>query len=110
MRGWSRPLSEETTVWRWYSTLIVGNTLDFLFTYEAVTRGFDEWNPVLRPILLTPWPVVYKVLLFCLLGYSLWRVTRREPGAGRTLRWLRGAAIIYLAVVAVHALGLTLGS
>jgi hypothetical protein len=110
MRGWSRPLSTDTTMWRWYSALMLSNTLDLLFTYTAVERGYEEWNPALRPLLLTPWPVVCKVVLFCLLGVTLWRLSQSDPGPRRLLTVLRGATLIYFVVLTVHALGLTLGS
>jgi hypothetical protein len=97
-------------MWRWYSALALGNALDLLFTYTAIERGYDEWNPAVRPLLLTPWPAAYKVVLFGLLAYGLWRITQEDPGARRLLRLLRGATFVYLAVITFHALGLKFGS
>jgi hypothetical protein len=110
MRGWSRPLSTDPGTWRWYSALMLSNTLDLLFTYTAVERGYEEGNPVLRPLLLTPWPIAGKIVLFGLLGLTLWRLTQSAPGPRRLLAVLRAATLVYVVVLAIHALGLTLGS
>ena len=58
-------------MWRWFSALLLANASDLLFTYTAVERGIQEWNPVLRPVVLTPWPAVTKLVVLCLLGYGL---------------------------------------
>jgi hypothetical protein len=109
MRAWVRPLTAETTMWRWYAALVLGNTLDLLFTYTAIERGYTEWNPFVRPLLLTPWAAASKVVLFGVLAYGLWRITQDDPGARRLLRMLRGATLVYLVVVTFHALGLKFG-
>jgi hypothetical protein len=49
------------------------------------------------------------VVLFGVLAYGLWRITRDDPGARRLLRMLRGATLVYLVVVTFHALGLKFG-
>jgi hypothetical protein len=93
-------------MWRWYSALLLANASDLLFTYTAVERGFQEWNPVLRPMLLTPWPAVTKLAVMCLLGYGLWNMVRQAHATGRALALLRGATLIYLLVVAFHIVAL----
>jgi hypothetical protein len=93
-------------MWRWYSALLLANASDLLFTYTAVERGFQEWNPVLRPMLLTPWPAVTKFAVMCLLGYGLWNMVRQSHTTGRALTLLRGATLVYLLVVALHILAL----
>lgn len=96
------------TTWRWYWVLLLTNALDLLFTYTAVERGFDEWNPILRPVLLTMWPVALKVSAFMVLGYGIWLLTQR-PGASRRIAVLvRSTAMMYLAVIAIHIVGLFL--
>ncbi|MGH2395665.1 MAG: DUF5658 family protein [bacterium] len=96
------------TTWRWYWVLLLTNALDLLFTYTAVERGIEEWNPLLRPVLLTIWPVALKLAAFAVLGYGLWLLAQR-PGTARRIGLLvQGTAMMYLLVIAVHLIGLLL--
>ncbi len=97
-------------LWRWYAVLLLANALDLLFTYVAVERGIEELNPVLRPLLLTPWPTVGKTVAFCLLAVSLWMIVKREGNRLPVLSMLRGAAVAYLVVIVFHLLGLLANS
>lgn len=92
--------------WRWYAALLLANALDLLFTYVAVERGFEELNPLLRPILLTPWPAGVKMAVLVVLACGLWQVVRHARHPGRTLSLLQGATAVYLIVVAIHVVGL----
>jgi hypothetical protein len=94
--------------WRWYAALLLANALDLLFTYIAAERGIDELNPVMRPLLLTPWPAVVKLAAFSLLGFGLWQVVRNGRRPELILVLLQGVTILYLLVIGVHLLGLTL--
>jgi hypothetical protein len=93
-------------MWRWYSALLLSNALDLLFTYTAVERGFQEMNPLLQPVLLTPWPVLVKLAVFGLLGSGLWAMVRRSRTTGPVVSMLRAATVIYLIVVAAHIIWL----
>jgi hypothetical protein len=99
-------LKAGSAMWRWYSALFLANASDLLFTYTAVERGFQEWNPVLRPVLLTPWPAVTKLAVLCVLGYGLWSMVRQSHATGRALALLRGATLVYLLVIVFHVLAL----
>lgn len=92
--------------WRWYAALLLANALDLLFTYAAVERGVAEWNPIVRPFLLTPWPPLVKLAAFAFLGYGLWQVVRRGRRPGTVLLLLQGATLIYLGVIGLHLAGL----
>ena len=92
--------------WRWYAALLIANTFDLLFTYTAVERGIEEWNPLIRPVLLTPWPIFVKLVAFGLLAYGLWQTLRRVQRPGRILPLLQSATVIYLLVIAIHIVGL----
>ena len=93
-------------MWRWFSALILANASDLLFTYTAVERGIQEWNPVLRPVVLTPWPAVTKLVVLCLLGYGLWNMVQQSHTIGRAFAFLRGVTLVYLRVIAFHVLAL----
>ncbi|MGH2395912.1 MAG: DUF5658 family protein [bacterium] len=99
-------LSRKT--WRWYWVLLLANALDLLFTYTALERGFEEWNPLLRPILLTIWPATLKLAAFAILAYGLWQLTRRPGAARRMAVLMQSTAMVYLAVIAIHLVGLFL--
>ena len=61
---------------------------------------------MLRPLLLTPWPTIVKAVVLILLAVSLWSIARREGSRLPVLSMLRGAAFVYVALVAFHLLGL----
>lgn len=92
--------------WRWYAALLLANALDLLFTYAAVERGIGEWNPVMRPFVLTPWPPIVKLAAFALLGYGLWQVVRYGRRPGTILVLLQSATVVYLVVIGLHLAGL----
>lgn len=95
-----------TVLWRWYAALLLANALDLFFTSIAVERGFQELNPLVRPLLLTPWVSVAKAAAFAALGYVLWQMIQRVRYWGRILSLMRGATAVYLAVLAIHVVGL----
>lgn len=99
-------LSRKT--WRWYWVLLLANAGDLLFTYTAVERGIEEWNPILRPVLLTIWPVALKLGAFAVLGYGIWLLTQRPGAARRVAPLVQSTAVMYLAVIAIHLVGLFL--
>lgn len=92
--------------WRWYSALLITNTLDLLFTYTAIERGIQEWNPLLRPVILTPWPPVMKLLTFGLLAHGLRLAVQRVQRTRPVLSLLQSATVVYLLIVVVHVVGL----
>jgi hypothetical protein len=94
------------TYWRWYAALLIANTLDLLLTYTALERGIPEWNPLLRPLILTPWPPVMKLLTFGLLAHALWLAVQRVQRTRPVLSLLQSATVVYLLVVVVHVVGL----
>lgn len=94
--------------WRWYAALLLANAMDLLFTYAAVERGITEWNPVLRPFVLTPWPPVVKLAAFAMLGYGLWQTVRQGRRPGTILLLLQAATLVYLVVIGLHVAGLAL--
>lgn len=101
-------LERGRTIWRWYSALLIANTLDLLFTYTAVERGFQEWNPVLRPMLLTPWPAALKLTVLGLLGCALWQTVRRtQSSRSVSSLLLQSVTVVYLIVIAFHIVGLS---
>jgi hypothetical protein len=104
------PWHRRPNVWRWYAALTLGNALDLLLTYAALERGFHEWNPLLRPVILTPWPVVAKAGLLVLLAVCLWQVLRVVPGRATPLTALQAATLVYAGTVAYHVVGLILGA
>lgn len=104
----SPTLRLKETIWRWYCVLLIANALDLLFTYVAMGRGIPELNPLLQPIVLTPWPPVLKLATFCFLAYGLWQIVRRPGSARRILALLQSTAVIYLIVIAIHLVGLRL--
>lgn len=93
-------------LWRWYAVLLLANALDLLFTYTAVERGIDELNPLLRPLLLTPWPTILKAVVLVLLAIGLWALARRDGSRLPVLLILRGAAFVYVVLIAFHVVGL----
>jgi len=93
-------------LWRWYAVLLLANALDLLFTYVAAERGVEELNPMLRPLLLTPWPTIVKAVVLILLAVSLYALARRDGSRLPVLSILRGAAFVYVALIAFHLLGL----
>jgi hypothetical protein len=93
-------------LWRWYAVLLLANALDLLFTYVAAERGIEELNPMLRPLLLTPWPTIVKSVVLVLLAVSLCVIARRDRSRLPVLSILRGAAFVYVMLVAFHVLGL----
>jgi hypothetical protein len=92
-------------LWRWYAVLLLANAADLLFTYAAAERGVEELNPMLRPLLLTPWPTVLKTTVLVLLAVALVMIARRDRSRLPVLPILRGAAFVYVALVAFHVLG-----
>jgi hypothetical protein len=96
------------TTWRWYWVLLLTNAMDLLFTYTAVERGIEEWNPLLRPFVLTAWPVALKCTAFLILGYGLWQLMQRPRSARRISVMIQSTAMMYLAVIAIHLVGLFL--
>jgi hypothetical protein len=86
--------------------LLLANALDLLFTYVAAERGIEELNPMLRPLLLTPWPTIVKSVVLALLAVSLCVIARRDRSRLPVLSILRGAAFVYVALVAFHVVGL----
>jgi hypothetical protein len=86
--------------------LLLAKALDLLFTYVAAERGIEELNPVLRPLLLTPWPTIVKSVVLVLLAVSLCVIARRDRSRLPVLSILRGAAFVYVALVAFHVVGL----
>ncbi|MGH2453651.1 MAG: DUF5658 family protein [bacterium] len=102
------PRSSLHHMWRWYWALWIANALDLLFTYVAADRGIGELNRILAPILLTPWPLVLKVLFLALLGSGLTLVIPAGPRPARMLRLVRVTAVVYLGLVGFHLLGLAL--
>ncbi len=94
--------------WRWYWVLLLANALDLLFTYTAVERGIEEWNPLLRPFLLTPWPALLKFAAFGILAYGLWQLAWRPRSARRIGALVQSTAMMYLAVIVIHLVGLFL--
>jgi len=107
-RAMSPTLRLSRTTWRWYWVLLLTNAMDLLFTYTAVERGFEEWNPLLRPFLLTAWPVALKGTAFLVLGYGLWQLMQRPRSARRISVMIQSTAMMYLAVIAIHLVGLFL--
>jgi hypothetical protein len=93
-------------LWRWYAVLLLANALDLLFTYTAAERGIDELNPLLRPLLLTPWPTIIKAGVLLLLAVGLWTGTRRAGARPPVLSILRGAAFVYVVLIVFHLVGL----
>jgi hypothetical protein len=96
--------------WRWYAALLLANAVDLLFTYAAVERGIAEWNPILRPFVLTPWPPLVKLAAFALLGYGLWQVVRHGRRPGTILVLLQSATLVYLVVIGLHLAGFVLSA
>ncbi len=96
--------------WRWYWVLLLANALDLLFTYTAVERGIEEWNPLLRPVLLTLWPPALKLAAFVVLAYGVWHLTHRPGAMRRVAVLMQSTAVMYLAVIALHLIGLYLVS
>lgn len=94
--------------WRWYWVLLLANALDLLLTYTAVERGIEEWNPLLRPVLFTMWPATLKLAAFTVLAYGIWCLTQRPNGARRIIVLIQSTAMMYLAVIALHLVGLYL--
>lgn len=94
--------------WRWYWVLLLANALDLLLTYTAAERGIEEWNPLLRPVLLTMWPPAVKFAAFAILAYGLWTLMQRPGGVRRISVLVRSTALMYLAVIAIHLIGLFL--
>ncbi len=95
-------------IWRAYWALAVLNAVDLLFTYTAVERGVDEANVLLRPILLTPWPLAIKATALALLALALVQAGRSAPRLPQILQMLRLAVGVYLLVAFFHVLGLGL--
>lgn len=102
----ARDLSRE--LWRSYVLLFIANELDLVYTYFGLSRGaFLEGNPWLRPLLLTWWPIVVK--LIALGGLALGILVILEAGLPRqlrVLRVLRMATAIYTAVLVLHLVNL----
>jgi hypothetical protein len=97
-----------TQIWRSYWALVVLNAVDLLFTYTAVERGVDEANVLLRPVLLTPWPLTIKMAALVLLALALAQAAQSTSRIPRVLRMLRLAVGVYLVVTFFHVLGLAL--
>ena len=95
-----------TILWRWYAVLLLANALDVLFTYTAAERGFQELNPILKPILLTPWPVMWKLGALTLLAYGLWQLAESRQRSLPVLGLLQSATTIYLVVIVLHVFAL----
>lgn len=93
-------------IWRSYWVLAVLNAVDLLFTYTAVERGVDEANVLLRPILLTPWPLAIKTAALVLLALALAQAGRSASRVPRIVHMLRLAVGVYLTVTVFHVLGL----
>ena len=104
----SSSLKLTRTFWRWYAALLLANALDLLFTYTAAERGIGEWNPIIRPFLLTPYPAVVKLVALCLLGFGLWQIVRQPRRLKPILALLQGATLMYLLVIGLHVVGLLL--
>ncbi len=102
----SPTLKISRTFWRWYSALLLANALDLLFTYTAIERGFHEWNPLLQPMLLTPWLIVVKLAVFAPLAWGLWHTVRRDRAIRPVLSLLQSVTMVYLFVIALHVVGL----
>jgi hypothetical protein len=80
--------------------LLALNILDLLLTNLSITRfGGTEVNPLMMPIVGTPWAVLAKVGIPILVMALALRV--RSP---RTIRFLRFAVAVYV-LVAVLTLG-----
>ncbi|MDQ7848887.1 MAG: DUF5658 family protein [Armatimonadota bacterium] len=97
------PLSQ---IWRSYWVLAVLNAVDLLLTYTAVEGGVDEANVLLRPIVLTPWPLAIKTAALVLLALALAQAGRSAPRLAHILQMLRLAVGVYLVVTFFHVLGL----
>ena len=96
----------EERVWRWYAALLIVNAVDLLLTYVALEQGFQEWSPLLKSVILTPWPVVAKAAMLALLAWCLWQIARLVPARRRILPALQSATMVYVGVVAYHLVGL----
>lgn len=98
----ARRLSRE--LWRWYILLLIANELDLVYTYFGLSRGvFLEWNPWLRPHLLTWWPIGVKVACLAALAVGIIAVLRAGlAGQQRVLRALRTATGVYAGVLVLH--------
>lgn len=102
----ARHLTRE--LWRWYILLFIANELDLVYTYFGLSQGaFFEWNPWLRPLLLTWWPIIVKAV--SLGGLAIAVVAVLQAGLirqARVLRALRAVTVVYVAVLVLHLMNL----
>lgn len=86
--------------------LAVFNVMDYLFTRWCLNRGFVEANPLMVPIVDTPWFFVIKVVLVPLALYAIWCVRgeiRQVAGAFINLALcVYSALMLYFIIIGVH--------
>lgn len=95
-------------LWRSYIVLLIANELDLAYTYFGLSRGgFLEWNPWLRPHLLTWWPIGVKVGCLAALGVGIFVILSAGlPRQQRVLRAMRVATAVYAGVLVLHVVNL----
>ncbi len=95
-------------LWRSYIVLLIANELDLVYTYFGLSRGaFLEWNPWLRPHLLTWWPIGVKVGCLAALAVGIIAIVRAGSSRQqRVLRALRVATAVYATVLVLHVVNL----
>ena len=95
-------------LWRWYILLFIANELDLAYTYVGLNRGaFLEGNPWLRPMLLTWWPIIVKVVALGGLALGIFVILEAGlPRQRRVLRVLRMATAVYTGVLVLHLVNL----
>ena len=95
-------------LWRSYIVLLIANELDLVYTYFGLSRGsFLEWNPWLKPHLLTWYPLTIKAVGLAALALGIVAVLRvGTPRQRRALLVLQTATAVYAGVLVLHLINL----
>jgi len=64
--------------------IVIFNIADYMLTLRCLEGGLVEGNPLMAPVVGTPWFFFIKVVLIPVLLYGVWRVRDQIGAAGRT--------------------------